>query len=107
MAFDFKVSLSLSSSPTSHTLNQPRRLTMGKWADIVFAKIVEREGTEHYKIQKEVMDRERVIATAPELWQQLADEILEEANDLNSKRAGLVKIKDESHTGNLSISYGL
>lgn len=80
---------------------------MGRWADKVFQKIVEREGESHDKIQKEVLDRQRVLASAPDLWRDLASGILGEAGDLNSKRPGLAKITNNSDSTSASLSVAV
>ena len=77
---------------------------MGLWARKFFDKLVEREGIAHLKIQQQVLERQQILATAPELWEQLTDGIHEEANDLNGMRPGLVTIKEES--ASLSILTG-
>jgi hypothetical protein len=98
MPFDFKLSLSVSSSPKSHK----GELTMGQWANTFFDKLIEREGADHLKIQQQVLERQQILATAPELWQQVTDGIHQEVNDLNGMRPGLVVIKGEG--ASLSVS---
>src|SRR3569832_784811 len=92
MAFDFKLSLSVSSSPKFHR-GESR---MGQWADKYFDRLVELEGTEHLKIKQQVLERQQILAAAPDRWEGLVEGILEETNDLNNMRPGLVEIKDES-----------
>lgn len=81
---------------------------MGDWARRFFDNLVQREGDDHTKIQQQVLERQQILATAPELWKQLAYGIREEANDLNDMRPGLVTIKDEigAASPNLSVSTG-
>jgi hypothetical protein len=77
---------------------------MGLWANKFFDRLVEREGDEHLKIQQQVLERQQILATAPDLWEQLIHGIHEEANDLNGMRPGLVTIKEQG--ASLSVSTG-
>ena len=78
---------------------------MGEWANRFFERLIEREGNDHLKIQQQVLERQQILATAPELFQQLTDGIHREANDLNDMRPGLVTIKHDG--ASLSMSTGV
>ena len=77
---------------------------MGEWARKFFDKVVEREGTDHLKIQHQVLERQQILATAPDLWEQMTRGIHEEINDLHDMRPGLVTIKELD--AGLSVSTG-
>lgn len=80
---------------------------MGEWARTLFQRIADREGTDHMRIQKEVLDREQVLASAPSLWEVLTEQIVDEANDLNEMRPGLASIKDQVHGNSPSLSVSI
>jgi hypothetical protein len=104
MRFDFELKLGVSSSPSQ---SHKGELAMGDWARMMFQKLADREGRDHQRIQKEVLDRQQTLASAPELWEALSDMILEEVKELNEMRPGLVKIKDQVHGDQPSLSVSI
>jgi hypothetical protein len=80
---------------------------MGIWAKKLFQRIAEREGKDHARIQKEVLDREQVLASAPSLWEVFTEQIIDEVNDLNEMRPGLASIKDQVHSSSPSLSVSI
>jgi hypothetical protein len=103
MAFDLKLTLSVSSSPSQFDKGVS---TMGIWAKKLFQRIADREGQDHARIQKEVLDREQILASAPSLWEVLTEGITHEADDLNEMRPGLASIKAQvqGNSSGLSLS---
>ena len=79
---------------------------MGKWAKAAFERLKQREGKDHARIQKEVLERQQVLAEAPDLWSQLLDGITEEVDDFERLRPGLLEKNDDwgGSTPKLTVS---
>ena len=71
---------------------------MGEWAKAAFKRLQEREGKSHDENQQRALDRQQILATAPDLWEQLTDGILEEVSDFESMRPDILKAQDERQT---------
>jgi hypothetical protein len=82
MPFDFKLSLSVSSTP------KPRKgeLSMGAWADQALKKFQDTSSKERLAEELELVRHHKTVAGAEGLWEKLIDFIKTETLDFNRKK---------------------
>lgn len=69
---------------------------MGDWANRTFELLKAKEGSEHLRIQHEVMARHQTLIEAPDRWRELQEVLAGEIQDFNRLRPGHLAIADMS-----------
>ena len=82
MPFDFKISLSVSSSSKS----RKGELTLGAWADRALKKLQDTSSKERLAEELELVRHHKTVAGAEVLWERLTDFIKIETGDFNRKK---------------------
>jgi hypothetical protein len=82
MPFDFKLSLSVSSSSKSRKGDRP----MGAWADRALKKLQDTSSKERLDEELELVRHHKTVAGAEVLWDKLIDFIKTETDDFNRKK---------------------
>ncbi len=80
MIFDFKVGLSVSSSPKSHK----GELTMGAWAEIATKRFREQSSDTRRGEELELQRQSRKLAGAEKRWKELVHDVSEEVEHFNA-----------------------
>jgi hypothetical protein len=93
MAFDFKLSLSVSSSPKVPE-KTGGRFSMSKWAQQVAEKLKREENEAKRKENLEQQRRSQILAGAPHFWDSLKQCLREEGNELRKLKPGHLTVDD-------------
>src|ERR1044072_1714746 len=90
MAFDFKLSLRVSSGPSV----PERGVGMSDgWAKRKLQQLAEREESAKEKTSADLLERQQVLAEAPLLWQKLKDEFSDNIATFNSAKAETFRLE--------------
>jgi hypothetical protein len=103
MAFDFKLNLSISSTPR---FKNGERLRMSKWAEQAFEKVTDEENEKRRQADLDGQRRSQILAAAPYFWNELKETIHKEGFEFAKLKPGYLSVESVADPKKLYLRIG-